>query len=126
MSRRTQRDDARLIVTLVVLAIVLVVEAGWVIGWQSAGTDRTCTVTHTDRTTVTRWTKDGSTSHSDTRIYTTDCGVLTARDDILRWHWTSADVYGSIEPGRYRMHTVGWRFGLFSMFPNVLTAERVS
>ena len=54
------------------------------------------------------------------RVYTT-CGTYKVSDDIGRLRFDSADVYGSIIPGQtYTFKTGGVRFGLFSMFPNII------
>ncbi|ASU81538.1 hypothetical protein CDO52_00905 [Nocardiopsis gilva YIM 90087] len=73
-----------------------------------------CTVTNKDR-----GGDDGSY-----RIYTEQCGVLANTDSLWHAKWDSADVWQGIEPGQtYRFHVVGWRFGFFSHFPNVLDVE---
>lgn len=45
------------------------------------------------------------------------------------WHYlrfNSADVFGSIQEGQeYNIKTYGFRFGLFSWFPNIISAEKV-
>src|SRR5574343_1133324 len=54
------------------------------------------------------------------RVYTT-CGTYKVADDVARLRFDSADVYGSLIPGQtYTFKTSGYRFGLFSMFPNIL------
>ena len=48
-------------------------------------------------------------------------GTYKVADDVARLRFDSADVYGSLIPGQtYTFKTSGYRFGLFSMFPNIL------
>jgi hypothetical protein len=81
---------------------------------------RTCTVEDKDRTT-------GYKGKSDMRVYTTNCGVLKVSDSLINGHFNSADTYSQIQKGHtYRFTTVGYRFPLFSQFPNILEAHEVS
>lgn len=82
---------------------------------------QTCTVTGKDRTST------GTQGQSDARVYTEQCGTLVVADSIIHPRFNSADLYGSLEVGKtYEMEVYGWRFGLFSMFPNILEAEEVN
>src|SRR4051794_9748131 len=66
----------------------------------------TCTVTDKDRS-------GGSSSDSKYRVYTKQCGVLENRDQWFAGKTNSADIQGSIQPGKtYRLRVVGWRNGL--------------
>lgn len=81
---------------------------------------RTCTVTSKDRGAT-------SSSSSNYRIYTADCGVFKDTDVFLRGKNNSADIYGQIVPGlTYRLHVVGMRSGFGSHFPNILDVREVS
>lgn len=81
---------------------------------------RTCTVTSKDRGAT-------SSSSSNYRIYTSNCGVFKDTDAFLRGKNNSADIYGQIQPGHtYRLHVVGARMGLGSHFPNILAVREVS
>ena len=74
----------------------------------------TCTVTGKDRTSGNK------------RVYTKNCGTLAVDDTNWRFNRHSADTYGMLVSGQtYRLQVVGARVGLFSWFPNPLTAERV-
>lgn len=54
------------------------------------------------------------------RVYT-DCGVFTVEDELLRLHFSSADVYNALTPGAtVDLTTVGWRVPLLTWFPNVI------
>lgn len=57
------------------------------------------------------------------RVYT-DCGVFVVADEPFRFHFGAADVYNKLQAGEtVDLTTVGWRFGLFSWFPNVVDVE---
>lgn len=102
------------------LLVLLAVPAG--IYAQSFANERveTCTVTSTDRT---RHTDGGG---SDMRVYTAECGTVQVADRYLRGQFSAADLFGQLQPGeQYRMQLVGYRIGLFSMFPTVLDAQPV-
>jgi hypothetical protein len=63
---------------------------------------------------------------SDMRLYTS-CGVFSVSDSFWQGQWNSADIYAKIQPGHtYDFKAVGFRNGLFSAFPNVLSATEVS
>jgi hypothetical protein len=77
----------------------------------------TCTITGKDRGAT-------SSTQSNYRIYTAQCGVLGDHDSWLRGKVTSADLFGQLQPGRtYRLHIVGVRFPLTSTFPNILAVQ---
>ena len=101
-------------VPVFILAIV-------VFGWLSVATQfgadqwRTCTVTDKDRTATQQQ------GQSSMRVYTEECGVMDVGDLWLRGIFDSADTYAQIEPGNtYEFRTVGYRVGLFSMFPTIM------
>ncbi len=93
-------------------------------GYNAAGAfanehDEICTVTSMDRGA-------DSKGNSNYRVYTQECGVLANQDSWLRGKVDSADVWGRIHQGQqYKFRVVGFRFGLFSTFPNILSAEAV-
>lgn len=115
--RRTRRKEALGVLTVVGLWLVPVAGAGlWVAAWENSRGTHVCTVEDKDRTRKS----DGG---SDQRIYT-DCGVLNVADDALQGQWNSADTYSQIEVGQtYELTTVGWRNGLLTLFPNVISVE---
>lgn len=56
-----------------------------------------------------------------------DKSIVVINDDsLLRWKWNSADFDASEIGKTYTVSTYGMRFGIFSMFPNVLDMEVVS
>ncbi len=46
--------------------------------------------------------------------------VVQNDDSILRWKWNSKDYRASEIGQMYQVHTQGYRFGLFSIQPNLL------
>lgn len=75
-----------------------------------------CTVTGTDRTAT------AEAGVSDARVYTADCGTFAVRDLWLRGQWRSADLFGRLHPGQWRLTVVGVRWPWVSEFPTVLDA----
>lgn len=72
-----------------------------------------CTVVDKDRST-------GKSGESIFRVYTEQCGTLGLADNLFAGRFNSADDYGKIQKGKtYRFETVGYRNGLFSMFPEI-------
>lgn len=58
------------------------------------------------------------------RVYTENCGTLSVEDELLKFRFDSADVYGEINEGEtYNFKTVGWRIPLVSMFPNIMEVK---
>lgn len=89
------------------------------IEWNQHHT-QTCTVESKQAT----GTKDGGHSYM---LFTRECGALQVADAILQGKFNSTDTYAGIKEGHvYTMDTVGWRNGLFSQYPNVLTATELN
>lgn len=112
---------------VIVGVLTLIAAIVWLVSWQSSARVETCTVERVDRTVRVVSDGDGNvSSSSDARVYTSECGVLQVADDVLRLHFTSADVFGQISEGAtYELDVVGWRVPLLSIFPNVVEAELV-
>lgn len=56
----------------------------------------------------------------------TSCGVFKNADEVLRWKFNSSDFYAKIRVGEtYRFTLIGWRIPFFSMYENIIKAERV-
>ena len=54
----------------------------------------------------------------------TDKGIIKLEDDIFRGNWSSSDVYGKLKnDSSYTFTTTGFRFGLFSMYPNIIEVQ---
>ncbi len=121
------RGAAAVIGGAAILLVALVVAGIYITARLSSEKTITCTVTEKDRTTkITSDSHGGSSSSSDARIYTEDCGTLQVADEVLKGVWTSADTYAAIKPGqRYEFRVIGWRNGFFSAFPNIIEANEV-
>lgn len=102
---------------LLVAGLVLCLPAAF---WAQAHyNDRHITCTVVD--------KDRGANDGGYRIYTKQCGVLADSDSWFRGKTNSADIWAQIHVGEtYRFHVVGWRFGLTSDFPNILSVEAAS
>lgn len=109
------------------MGLVGAVAAGLIVGglaWTvhlgySNPRDLTCHVTDKDRAA-----RDGG---SDMRVYTDECGVLKVQDLFWAGEFSSSDTFAAIEPGRtYRFHVTGIRMPVFSVFPNIRTAQVVA
>lgn len=65
----------------------------------------------------------GKSGH-EYRVYTS-CGIFTTKDELWLGHFNAADLYADLETGQtYNFHTVGWRNGFFSTFPNIVKVIR--
>lgn len=83
----------------------------------------TCTVSGKESVTV----RSGDSQENQYRVYTEDCGTLTVQDTIVGFRYNSADLYGQIKEGEtYEFEIGGFRQGLFDMFPNILSIQKVS
>lgn len=99
----------------VVVAAVLLLAVGGTAAMNLHTKEVTCTIQ--DKESVNK------ESEHEYRVYTEECGVLTAGDNLLRWHFDSADVYASLEVGStYNLTTTGWRVPLLSLMPNIIEA----
>ena len=84
---------------------------------------------HTETFTAKVTSKERITKKSDDNIESfylvyTDRGTLKLEDDVLRGNWESSDVYGKLKnDSSYTFTTTGFRFGLFSMYPNIIGVQ---
>ena len=54
----------------------------------------------------------------------TDKGIMKLEDDLMRGNWESSDVYGRLKSDSTYTFTVsGYRFGFFSMYPNIIEVK---
>lgn len=129
MTHRTSRGSGDPILLAVIGVAVLVV--GFIvftlINALHVQEHQGCVVTDKDRTTkVTSDGNGGTTSRSDARVYTENCGTFVVADSLLSWTWSSADTYASIKVGEtYDFTTRGFRIPFFSAFPNIVEANPV-
>lgn len=102
--------------TFVLSGLLLVLCIGVAVAWNTHSSEQTCTVT--GKESVSK----GEDGH-EYRVYTSDCGTLTVSDSLWHGRFNAADTCGQLrEGGSYDVTTIGWRFGLFSMMPNIIEA----
>lgn len=59
------------------------------------------------------------------RVYT-DGGTFENVDSFLWWKFNSADYQGALKDGyTYELKVVGWRFGYWSMFENIVAYKEI-
>ncbi len=59
-------------------------------------------------------------------VFTEAKGVMEISDSLWFWRWDSSDLYGELKAGEfYYVKTEWFRFGLFSMYPNILEARHL-
>lgn len=122
-SRRKSFDSTSCLPIAIFVLIILGVIGSILYGIAQVnthGSAQHCLVSEKDRAK----NNDGK---SDARIYTENCGVFQVKDTLLgKTNFNSADLYASIKVGdTYDFETRGFRFGLFSDFPIILTATKV-
>lgn len=116
--RRTSSDwGFGLAVILVIIAVVV-------------GLGAYLTQAHKNHTVVAKVTDKArvceSAGGSCKYLIYTDHGTLKNTDSLFSGKFDSSDVYGRIRRGQTYTFTVeGFRFGFFSMYPNIVSAEKV-
>ena len=103
----------------IALAVVLVVALVGFTLYSTYGTQRSVefTVNHKERTGG----NDGKYL-----VFTDEEGVFENTDTIFYLKFNSSDVYNQLEEGgEYRCDVYGWRFGLFSWYPNIKDCETI-
>lgn len=71
--------------------------------------------------------KERGSESKPTLVWATDGRVFEVSDSVWKLHFTSANVYGPLKVGRsYECLEQGFRFGLFSMFPNLIECEEAT
>jgi len=111
---------AESVVGVVATLVICIIVTGGLTGMNWATTYQndhwaTCTVTGKDR-----GADDGSY-----RIYTSDCGVLSNEDSVLRQKFSSADFWQQIpDKGVMQFEIAGVRFGPLSHFPNIFDVKK--
>lgn len=106
-----------------IVALVALLFVGYLARATVGDRVATCTVTGKDRGSP-RVSHGQSDDSSHYRVYTRQCGTFANEDMWLRGKFRSADIQGELQEGHtYRLHVVGWRFGPFSMLPNILSVQ---
>lgn len=117
-SERSSRVAAKVGLAAVALLVMLPIGGYQLLADTSPET--ACTVTGHDRTAK----QNGG---SDMRIYTAECGTFRVADNWVTGHFSSADLFGSIEDGKaYTFETRGGRIPVLSQFPNIIAATPAS
>lgn len=76
-----------------------------------------------DSVTVSSGSGDSLDVHNEYRVYT-DQGTFKVTDTLIYTRFNSADTYGRLQIGHtYTCRAAGWRFGLFSWFPNLISCQ---
>lgn len=84
--------------------------------------ERTVTFTVLDKESVTVSSGSGDSLQvkNEYRVYT-DQGTFKVTDTLIYGRFSSADAYGKLQRNKiYTCKVAGWRFGLFSWFPNLI------
>lgn len=101
-----------------VAAVVLLIAGGFALTLYSTyGTQRTVefTVNHKERT---------GGDNGKYLVFTDEEGVFENKDSVLFLKFDSSDVFNQLkEGGEYSCDVYGWRFGLFSWYPNIKSCE---
>lgn len=106
------------VIGLVVTIIVGAIGFGFYRSWGTHRTE-TVTVNKSERITSTC----GESVCSKYLVYTAQ-GVYENTDDLLNWKFNSSDLYNQLQEGNaYSCDVVGWRNGLFSWYPNLISCE---
>jgi len=106
---------------LIVLLVVMLVGIGFIltIGTPIAYYCSECT------TIVTINDKERTSGNDGVWLIFTDNEVFKTDDSILYFHFTSSDLYGKLKVGKkYKVKVIGWRIPLFSMYRNIIEAEK--
>src|ERR1700744_3026072 len=109
-SQRSYFDWASLLIKVGIgVIVVVVILAVLALNFGNRHTE-TCYVQSKDRGISITSDGDGNTTiHTNYRIYTKDCGVLTLSDNWFMGRFTSADTYGQILPKHtYKLDVIGW------------------
>jgi len=105
------------------LAFVLLLIVGgavYFVALKSSEKTVTFKVIDKESVTVSSGSGDSLEVHNEYRVYT-DHGTYKVTDTLIYGRFSSADAYGKLQRGHtYTCKTAGWRFGLFSWFPNLI------
>lgn len=128
MNRFNQTHNFTKGAVIVVILIALVASIIYAVAYStSRSTAENCVVTDKDRSISVESDGEGNvSSKTNHRVYSS-CGVFTVDDAWWLGKFNSSDTYSQIEVGgTYNFDKIGFRNGFFSMFPNILEAQRVA
>ena len=105
------------------IALFVIVFIGMIImkvgGYQNKQTIKTRV---TDKERITKQSGDRLESYY---LIFTEAGPLKLEDDIVYGNFNSSDWYGQIHrDSTYTFHTVGYRIGPVSEYPNIVNFEK--
>lgn len=108
---------------LVIGGLILAAVIGSIAAYRMSDRFVVATVTEKERVC----SRSGENQTECKYMVWTDAGVFENRDDIRFWKFNSATVQGQLHVGgRYRLKVVGWRSGLMSWFPNIISVQPVN
>ena len=113
------RNSSRLIFALVIVVIIGSI-AFTISGY---GNKQTIKTKVTDKERITE--SDGHGNVTSYYLIYTEAGTLKLEDEILYGNFNSSDWYGEIrKDSTYTFHTVGYRIGFVSEYPNIVNFEK--
>lgn len=108
---------------LITLAVIITISAGtWGICYFSGYYDlQSKTITVSDKYTSTNSCGKNSTC-TVKRIETSEGEVFKVEDEIMFWHFDSANTYAKLQKGSTcEIKYYGWRVPFLSMFQNIVS-----
>lgn len=113
------RTGAGLIAIFILAGIMIIASVGMKIGgYNNKQTIKTKVL---DKERITK--QNGDQVDSYYLIYT-EAGPLKLEDELLYGNFNSSDWYGQIrKDSTYTFHTVGYRIGYLSEYPNIVKFE---
>lgn len=105
--------------------VFVISSVGYVILLKNSEREVTFTVLGKDSVTVSSGSGDSLSVDNEYRVYTTE-GTFKVTDTLIYGRFNSADTYGKLQNDHtYTCKVAGWRFGLFSWFPNLIKCREV-
>lgn len=119
MVRSTRKFSLSLMMGLVAVSIIFSY-------FYSFGTVRTITIQVTEKERIVEASGSGENQSISSKylVFTKDHDVLENTDSLLWLKWNSSSVQGQLHEGEtYTVKVYGWRIGLLSMYPNIVSIE---
>lgn len=111
------------LIVIPVIGVIVLIGALYFLTYRAS--ERTVVITVQDKGSVVVSSGSGEDRRSDNqyRVYT-DKGVFIVADSFVYFNWRSADRYGALRlEHTYKCKAAGWRVGLLSWFPNLISCE---
>jgi len=125
--RRTDRliKGGFILIALVIVLAILSAPA-YVLVYRASAKDVTITVEDKGSVTQSSGSGDNLEVHTQYRVYT-DKGVYVVEDSWAFLNFRAADRYGALKVGKtYDCTQAGWRVGLMSWFPNLISCKEAT